>query len=61
MLKNILSIIYGIIFKIDLLLKKIFKKSVVFNFMKFVNTNSYKEIKVKNNSVKFFCPNSLTE
>ena len=29
--------------------------------MKFVNTNSYKEIKVKNNSVKFFCPNSLTE
>ena len=61
MLKNFLSIIYEIILRFDFLLKKIFKKSLVFNFIKFIMKNSYKEIKIKSNPVKFFCPNSLTE
>ncbi len=61
MLKKILSIVYQIIFSLDLMIKKIFKKSLVFNFVKFVMKNSYKKIKIKNNSVNFFCPNSLTE
>ena len=53
--------IYQIILRLDFLIKKIFKKSLVFNFVKFIMKNSYKEIKIKNNSVNFFCPNSLTE
>jgi FkbM family methyltransferase len=62
MLNKLLLIIYKVIIGIDNFFKIIFKKkSVVLHFVEFVNKISYKEKKIENTKVKFFCPNNLIE
>ena len=61
MVKKISFFLYKIIFFIDKIFSFITKKSFLIWFKEFLNEDSYKEIIINNNRIKFFVPNILTD
>ena len=61
MIKKISFIIYKILFFLDLIFYKIFKRSILIWFKEFIQNDSYKSISILNKKVSFFVPNHLTD
>lgn len=61
MTKKISFIIFKIIYFIDYLLNKIFKRNFLDYFKEFLEEKSYKTIYIHNRKVNFFTPNSITK
>lgn len=61
MLKKFTYIIYKILKFFDLIFYKITKKKFLVTFNEFISNDSYKSIKILNNSISFFTPNKITE
>ena len=59
MLQKISRIIYKLLFCLNFIFEKIFKKNFLSWFNIFLANDSYKLIKINNEDVKFFCPNPL--
>ena len=59
MVKQISLFLYKIIFYIDKLLYSLFKRSILIWFKDFLHQDSYKFMKISNQKVQFFVPNSL--
>jgi FkbM family methyltransferase len=59
MLQKISKIIYNLVFYLNFIFEKIFKKNFLSWFNTFLVNDSYKLIKINNIDVKFFCPNPL--
>ena len=61
MLKNLSILLFKLFFLIDKILVKIFKKSFLIPLKEFIETSSYKKIKVLDKQINFFIPNKLIE
>ena len=61
MIKKISFIIYKILFFLDLIFYKIFKRSILIWFKEFIQNDSYKSISILDKKVSFFVPNHLTD
>ena len=61
MIKKISFIIYKILFFLDLIFYKIFKRSILIWFKEFIQNDSYKSISILNKKISFFVPNHLTD
>jgi FkbM family methyltransferase len=59
MVKQISLFLYKIIFYLDKLLYSLFKRSILIWFKDFLHQDSYKFMKISNQKVQFFVPNSL--
>tara|TARA_Y100000816_G_scaffold292520_1_gene288294 strand:- start:7394 stop:8257 length:864 start_codon:yes stop_codon:yes gene_type:complete len=60
MTKSISLILYKIFFYFNKILKFIFKKNFLIHFKEFLENDSYKEIAILDNQVKFFTPSVIT-
>tara|TARA_B110000967_G_C18820507_1_gene528429 strand:+ start:354 stop:1214 length:861 start_codon:yes stop_codon:yes gene_type:complete len=60
-MKKISYLIYKIIFIIDLILKKITKKSFLIYFKDFFESDAYEEIFISDKKTKFFVPNDIVK
>ena len=60
MFKRLSYIIYKFLKLIDGLLKKLTRRSFLIFFSEFIERDSYKNIKILKNNVKFFTPNYIT-
>ena len=61
MIKKLSYIIFGILFFLDKIFKKITNRSILIWFNDFVQERSYKSIKILDKEIKFFVPNQLLE
>ena len=59
MIKKISFIIYKILFFLDLIFYKIFKRSILIWFKEFIQNDSYKSISILNKKISFFCSKSF--
>ena len=60
MFKRLSYIIYKFLKLIDGLLKKLTRRSFLIFFSEFIERDSYKNIKILKNNIKFFTPNYIT-
>jgi FkbM family methyltransferase len=61
MLKKFTLIIFKILKFFDLIFYKITKKKFLISLNEFINSESYKSIKILNKNISFFTPNKITE
>jgi FkbM family methyltransferase len=61
LVKKLAYIIYKIIFFIDILLKKITKRSILVWFKEFIENDSYIIFNVLNKNINFFAPNQIIQ
>ena len=61
MIKKISKIIFNFLLLLDIILIRVFKRSFLVFFKEFLEKESYAEIKILNNKVKFFTPNEVTK
>jgi len=61
MSKIIAKIIYNLLFTLDLILTKLFKKSFLIYFKDFFELGSYTSIEILKKKIKFFTPNSISK
>ena len=60
MLKSFAKFVYILIFSIDFLIKKLFKRSYLNFLYEYIRQNSYSKLNILNKDVKFFTPNYYT-
>ncbi len=60
MLKSFAKFVYILIFSIDFLIKKLFKRSYLNFLYEYIRQNSYSKFNILNKDVKFFTPNYYT-
>ena len=60
MLKSFAKFVYILIFLIDFLIKKLFKRSYLNFLYEYIRQNSYSKFNILNKDVKFFTPNYYT-
>lgn len=61
MLKSFAKLIYKLIFFIDFLINKLFKKNYLNFLYEYIRQNSYSKLNILNKDVKFFTPNYYTK